>query len=342
MLNELQKQLNDVSQDLIKDNLYPGEILALVNNYKKLLFDSVSFNEGAIEAQIDISTHSGRAIAPKWAGMYINDYLRTYRFCKAIFKATKDVIEKEGKAHILYAGTGPFASLVLPLTYFFTNEQLKFTLLEIHEHNYSKLQHVIKKFELEGYVEDIVCCDAAEYTIENPKSINILLSETMMNALKDEHQVAITYNLLNQLSEKTILIPEKIELALLAVNEDIYDANKKSLDEPQAYFDKLGSLFTLNKKTVFDNKDHFNNAFPTVTFKEVITTVPEETNQNFNTLSIATIITIYKDIGLDIDDSALTQLQKLIDLNPMLQTVTQLKSNYKCGRKPGLQFKITN
>lgn len=335
-----QARLKELSKTIVQDHLYPGEVLQAVNAFKQLMMETIHFDENVPEAQYDKLTHSGKAIAPKWAGMCVTDYQRTYTFCKALYLATQKIVQEKGHIHILYAGTGPFATLVLPLTQHFTSDQLQLTLLEIHEYSFEMLQNTIQEFGLEKYIVNAENCDATEYIIDNPESIDLLVTETMMHSLKDEHQVSITYHLLSQLKKEVVLIPHKIELELVAVNEDIRDTNRKSLEDPKPYSKKLGSLFTLDKETVFKNHDHFKKHFPEVSFDAVEIEIPDATHRAYHNLSIATTIEVYPGISLEIDNSGLTVLQKLMDLNSMLQTVSKLEATYSCGSKPGLHFKM--
>ena len=50
--------------------------------------------------------------------MCVDDIMRTRRFVRGVYHAMADMLNaREGKINLLYAGTGPFAMLVLPSIY---------------------------------------------------------------------------------------------------------------------------------------------------------------------------------------------------------------------------------
>lgn len=336
-----QPDLAPIAAIIYQDNASYGEVLQATKAYRQLLYNATEINMELPEATADTFTTSGKAIASKWAGMCVDDFLRTQRFCKGVLKAvTSRKQESNEIIHIVYAGTGPFAALVLPLTTRFSAEEICFTLLEVNDYSFKMLKKTIAYFKLDAYVRHMEQCDATDYEFVNPQQVDILLTETMTHALKSEHQVAISYRMLSQLPESTILIPEEISLNLVAVDAEILDRNQKSLDPPIPYFERLGNFFTLNKKEIRKFQDEFNMGFPNFNFPEVSIIVPPNSNMKYHYLSVETRIHIYEDEVLEIDDSGLTSLMKLVDFNPLLTTVSAVAGRYICGQNPGLQCRL--
>lgn len=335
------KNLDEIAEIIYNDESSFGELLMAVKAYGILLSEATGFDIDVPEAQTDIFTDSGKVIASKWARLCVDDYLRTKRFSNGLYKAILSKKEEgKEKIHILYAGTGPFATLVLPLTRRFSPNEISFTLLELNDHSFQNLEKVVAHFGIEDYITDMEKCDATTYKVSDDSEVDILLTETMTHGLKSEHQVSISYNLLSQLSEDTILIPEEIQLDLVAVNSEIQDANARSMDEPKPYYRKLGRLFTLSKSEIKTHSDSFKSNFPNFTFPEKLVEVPADTNRKYNFLAIGTYIKIFGSEVLDYNDSGLTVMLNLMELNPMMTTVSEISGSYVCGENPGLNCRI--
>jgi predicted RNA methylase len=140
--------------------------------------------------------------------------------------------------HVLYAGTGPFATLALPVMMMFKPEDVQFTFLEINTESIDILKQVIDSLDLHAYVKDIYQCDASVWEVAST-AIDIVISETMNRALKTEPQLAIMLNLASQLPQDTVFLPEEIKVSLCKWN------NKDK--EPE----KLAELIAFNKALMY-------------------------------------------------------------------------------------------
>ena len=105
-----------------------------------------------IDADVN-ATHlhlaSGKAIGLKWAAMCIQDLIRTKQFMSGVNKAIldKQKIKTEGLIQILYAGSGPFATIVMPLITKFTPDEIQFTCLEVNPISVQSLKNVIEALD---------------------------------------------------------------------------------------------------------------------------------------------------------------------------------------------------
>jgi hypothetical protein len=343
-MNEAKKKLSEISSQLFSNDASFGEIFQIVKDYKALLEKATSINFEDSQTGENIFTESGKAIGPKWAGMCVDDVFRTQKFCRGLLKAVKakQSTNPSKKVHIVYAGTGPFATLVLPLTTIFTSEEITFSFLEINELSINGLKETISFFEIASYIDKIEQCDATTYTFINEDHIDIVIIEAMMFSLKDEHQVSISYNLISQLSKEVILIPEKITLNLLAVNAERRNANKLTLKESIPYSEKLGRLFQLSKDEIFKNANAFMEAFPNYEFPQTRIEIPRTLYRNFDELHVETEIKIFENEVLQIDESGLTVLDKFHEFKSMMTPSQYLVATYMCGQKPGLYFRFEN
>ena len=343
-MNQAKKELTAISSKLLNPDSSFGEVFQAVKEYKALLLTATSLDFGEMETEANIFTESGKAIGPRWASLCVDDTFRTQKFCRGLLKAVQQKREESptSKIHILYAGTGPFATLVLPLTTIYSSEEICFTFLEINELSIKGLRETIAYFEIEDYVSLIEKTDATTHKLKNQQEIDIVIIEAMMFSLKGEHQVPISYNLISQLSNDVVLIPQEISLNLLAVNSERRHANKQSLGGPIPYFERLGTMFSLNKGEINKQATLFFETFPETEFPENKIEIPNVINRNFNELHIETQITIYKDEVLQIDESGLSTLDKIHEFKSMMAPSKYIAASYMCGQNPGLYFKFIN
>ncbi|MBQ4811583.1 class I SAM-dependent methyltransferase [Pseudoalteromonas luteoviolacea] len=160
-------------------------------------------------------TACGVAISPVQAAKCFEETIRTQMFAQGVAKAISDKLTAAIKPiRILYAGTGPYATLLLPLLAASTEQlPLEITLLDIHKENIAAVEALITHFGLEGYHIELVHGDATQW---RPKSeqqyFDIIISETMTALLKREPQVFIFKHLVQYLQADGVLIPERVSL----------------------------------------------------------------------------------------------------------------------------------
>lgn len=301
----------------------------------ELLVKHAALDPEAIANRNNNHLQTGKAIGATWAAMCIQDLLRTKKFMDGLYHAvTRLHQENSGRSiHILYAGTGPFATLVLPLTARFGSDQLQFTLLEVNETSYQCLQRTIDVFQLDPYVHDTCCTDAATHIINTDAPVDILLSETMQHALIKEPQVAIVMNLLPQLPPGCLLIPENIILEAVLVNQSKRTQWKMghAMAEEETIY-KLGRVFEVNKDTIL--KQVQATDIPHYEFSPVKVEIPSMIIPRFPTLQILTTIRIFQTDQLLPDQCALTLPLTIADLSASFPKEIIFK--YVPGTTPGL------
>ncbi len=157
---------------------------------------------------------TGKAISPLDAGRCLLDFARTTKFLRGVRAAIDQTQSRfPGETiHVLYAGCGPFAPLVLPLATVLKPRQAQFTFLDIHPRSLQCVKRIVEALELSPFVRRCVPCDATVYDHGDEPPIHVLVIECMQKALDKEPQVAIAMNLVPQMCEGGILIPERILL----------------------------------------------------------------------------------------------------------------------------------
>ena len=218
--------LEAITEILLSDSTSALELKITLSDYRKLLLKATSLDVNRAEHRTDIQLENGIAIGLSWAASCLDDSIRTRKFIRGT-KLAIDQKLKESRnvdfnfprpVHLLYAGIGPFATLILPLLYHYSEQELLVTLLDVNPASAENVSKLIKHFGFENHVIEIRCADATETIFQDAEKFDILLSETMQHTLQSELQVVICAHLLNQLSKEAILILQSIDLELVSLS----------------------------------------------------------------------------------------------------------------------------
>lgn len=307
MKKTIQSRLHEIASILRKEDLDYSEVAAAINQYQDIVLNINSFDIESHELRNDIYFENGKALGTSWAAMCLQDGMRTKMFVKGLIEAVETKISESKKpVHILYAGTGPFATLILPVLASYSTDEVVCSLLEINDASFNNMKCVIEECGFHDHVVDYIQADATQLVLENPDKIDILVSETMQRALESEQQVPIVMNLMSQLNRNTILIPEKIDVIACQMG------NKKlaSVRSEEDYIQRLGSVLELSKKgldeLVYERDEKMNIGFEAKVFK-----IRPEKIAEFDELSLMTEIQVFGDTWLRTYDSGLTIPKKL-------------------------------
>lgn len=162
------------------------------------------------------ATAYGKAVSTITAAQCAEDYERGRVFIQGVYQAVQDqlAVKDQEPVRLLYAGTGPFGWLVLPLLSMFTAEQLQVTALDIHEQSLGRFRKLCEDYEVADRISDWVCADACCWIPEQSMVFDIILSETMKYLLQQEPQVQIFSWLQQFLAPEGVLIPESVTLGV--------------------------------------------------------------------------------------------------------------------------------
>lgn len=185
-----------------------GKLRAFVERHSQLSMEaSDSMNEG------ESTLASGWAISPVQAALCAREPLRSAAFIQGLAAAIHAASTPQRPVSVLYAGCGPFALLALPLMAIFSPQQLRFTILEVHQEALDYARVLIDKLGYGAHVAAFVCTDAATWRIAPDAAPDVIVSETMNTALGKEPQVAIMRNLFLQ-APQAALVPTAIAVHL--------------------------------------------------------------------------------------------------------------------------------
>lgn len=193
-------------------------------------------------------TAQGKAVSPTTAAQCAEDVQRTRIFMQGVYAAIQQKLQHHNHQinhqaiDVLYAGTGPFGLLLIPLLPLLDARQLRVTLLDIHPESLTKLQRLIDFLDVSNFIVQAECADACEW--QSAKKFDLIISETMRQGLIQEPQVSIFSHLQQFLKADGWLIPEIIRLNLWLSAGAFPTGNE--CKNPDVH---LGSVFQLDKTT---------------------------------------------------------------------------------------------
>ena len=223
-------KLKHIADTLLDEASSPARLRATLNAFMQLCTEiggvvpDRSFNAWAGDSLLK----DGVAISPEAAAHCVHDTQRSVVFIRAAFAAIKAAQKRftNGPIDILYAGCGPFATILLPLLGRFNPDELTVHLLDIHQRSLDSVALLIKHCGLQAHRISYIQADACHY--QHPNNPHVIIAETMQKSLEQEPQFAVTANLAPQLQANGIFIPQKVEVALcLAKLEDETAAFKR-------------------------------------------------------------------------------------------------------------------
>lgn len=147
----------------------------------------------------------------------VNEPLRTQLYQAAVCEGVARKVEEKGHCRVAYLGTGPAASLVLPALTRFTPEQLSVCFVEGNANSYRLLQSLLTEAGFRSHVEAVHNMNAVSPLARDTigRNFDVVVTETMAQALLYEPQFAITQNLGRFiLAEDGLWIPEAVNIGL--------------------------------------------------------------------------------------------------------------------------------
>ena len=307
-----------------------GNDFAAMKNAIDILYEKFSnitnISAGQLNQDDCIQLQSGKAISKTSAALCLLDIGRTATFLRGINKALKKKKqEKSGvPTRVLYAGTGPFGTLVIPLLLLHRPCEIMVDLLDINHKSLDALQEIISTLGLATSIGSIYHEDATTFKIS--KHYDIVVSETMQACLKNEPQVAIMQNLIPQLHETSVFIPQEITVdANLTNNKMEQDRIFSQESTPSFHRISLGNVFKVNK-------DHLDT---TLMKKQFV--IPADVSE-FPVFKLFTTVTVFGNQVLGENESSITMPIKYLDFRN--EHGNKVECTYVQGVKPRIECKI--
>jgi len=272
----------------------------------------------------EIILPSGKAISPSAAAHCLLEMKRTAVFLRGIKKAIDGKINEGRKnINILYAGCGPYATLVTPLLTLYRPGTIRVALLDINNASLNAVKKLITSLGLKDFISDYILADASVYKVN--KDYDIVISETMQACLQNEPQVAIMKNLIPQMSENAVFIPQQIYI-------DCYLRNPGKWNEKEAMHTEVKSIY-LDKLFLIDKSN------PDISGCRKIINIPDKLN-DFIELVLYTTIVVFEDKILRVNDCSLNLPMKFYEFRE--RYAKSIEFSYSLNPNPKIDCKVVD
>ncbi|MFT4825131.1 MAG: hypothetical protein ACI9DH_000991 [Halioglobus sp.] len=220
-------KLAAITDTILDETSTPEQLRSVLHEFSKLcsqasgVVPNNSFDAWAEDSFLS----SGVAINAQAAAHCVTDYQRTVVFLRGINAALVELLERfpEAPIKILYAGCGPYGTLLLPLLDRFDPDRLDIALIDYHQQSLDSVAQLIDFFDYRNYTINLHRGDACDY--QHAEALHLIVAEVMQKALEQEPQFEATANLAPQLNPGGLFIPQRIEVELclgsLAQERDI-------------------------------------------------------------------------------------------------------------------------
>lgn len=269
-------------------------------------------------------TAQGKAVSPTTAAQCAEDVQRTLIFMQGVDAAIQQKLQHKNNQSIdvLYAGTGPFGLLLIPLLPLLDAARVRVTLLDIHAESLTKLQRVIDSLGVGNFIVQAEQADACVWQTE--QKFDLIISETMRQGLIQEPQVSIFSHLQQFLKDDGWLIPEIIRLDLW-----LSSGGYSAMSERKNSDVHLGSVFQLDR----DSAMQLGNGDTACTHGDIW--VPDYVAA-LQDLKLTTFIQVFGEHQLHENQSQLTL--PLYERNARVQPNSLLRFHYEQGAYPRCVF----
>ena len=334
-MHENRERLAALANDLLSLD-HPGRLREAAIGLHALCAAATGIGGDADDGNVDAGTMlpSGVALDPASAGLCTIQYPRTAAFLRGVLRAVKEAQARfpGRRIEVLYAGCGPFAPLAIPLMTRFSADEVRFTLLDIHQESLDAARLLVERYGFSAHVREYVKADAAVYRHPAEEPLHIVVTETMQRALMREPQVAVTLNLAPQLCAGGILLPERITVdacLYCPATEFSFAGGESSEPTPKGERVRvpLGKLIELDMASVPLLKNSG--------FSPVRVLLPAQTKPRWR-LMLRTLVTVFEDIVLGEYESGITCPYVGKDLDA-LKPESEVEFHYELGSVPGFR-----
>jgi predicted RNA methylase len=333
---DIQKEILNATSEYFSDRFDHQHLSHATTAYKALLAEICGQDMDVTDGKSDMEFDNGKALGTFWAAQCLDAQWRTRQFIRGINKAIKERLKTQKTVHILYAGTGPYATLMLPIVLRYASHDIQYTFVEVNPLSFQILKKVLLKSGLATHNITLVKADASKYKTDPKNQPDIVVSETMQNALAKEQQVPIFLNLMTQANNNPVFIPEKIEL---------YIGLKKAgvpMDKPQAkHYHKVESVLEISKASMFSPNRSAIHHIGEFSFPEKRTFIKGEKLRGFDQLVILTEIQVYRDECIGICETGLTTPLFIAEIPDYIKGDAIIDTQYKVGSEPKLDYSIS-
>ncbi len=331
------EEFSHLTLALLNEDGSRGILAGIVGELVDILENASDFQIDRDSTVVEGETASGDglAISPMQAALCAGEFQRTAVFLRGLRDAILEAVERRSPepVRVLYAGSGPYATLAVPLMTVFPPEKVRFTVLDIHAESIASAQSVVHRLGLDRSVASFVLADACEYTIPADATPDIILSETMSAALEREPQVAIMRHLLGQAPD-AVIVPAsvRVEAFLVDTEKEIDVVVPDSGGAPVAgQPDRVlvGPVFELNASTIRSWASLSGDRLPAAAIH-----IPPPPNPHYRPFLFTTVATHGEHV-LRTHDSSVTGIREVTGIGD-ISSGRSVQFHYRLGTAPRL------
>lgn len=324
--------INSISDTLLDESSAPEKLRAALDAFVRVCAEVTnvrpdpSFDAWAEDSFLD----HGVAINTQAAAQCALDYQRSVVFIRGIYAAIGSLRKHFGDQpiEILYAGCGPFATLVLPLLGKFQPGDMKLYLLDYHQRSLDSVELLLEHFGYSHHIVQTIRGDACSY--KHTGKLHLVVAETMQKSLEQEPQFAVTANLAPQLVPFGVFIPQRIDVVLC-----LCKLGKPGVPYP------LANVFTLAPDHAFEQmklvETRFHQTSPEL--EPTIVVIPEMTHIARLDAALFTRICVFEKYRLKDYDSQITLPLRCNEMLPLTPGECY-RVSYQLGTYPKFNFEL--
>lgn len=328
-----------IGRTLLDPASHPGELRETVMEFAELCgrITGIDVAGGDRAFERDTLLAAGKAVSPLTAARCARELARTAVFVRGLEAALVAASARfEARPlHVLYAGCGPYATLILPLLPFLDPEDVRFTLVDVHQEALAGALAVIRHFGFEKCVAGTLKADATTHDFGALRPIHVALTETMQQALAKEPQVAVSANLVRHLEPEGILVPERVTVSLVLLDPKREFTllppdfpPDRELPRSERVRVPLGEVMVLDRKTA----SAYPHSLPTPLIR-----LPGPAARNRLVPALLTGIQVFGPHVLGDYDCSLT-LPVMLRPSEVPGEDADLRFHYRTGTRPGIEW----
>ena len=344
--------LNAISDTILDETSSPDELSDALDAYVLECSEVTNVRpDPSFDAWAEDSLlPTGVAINVQAAAHCALDYKRSVVFIRGAYAAINELKLRfpNTPLEILYAGCGPFATLLLPLLGKFIPGDFRLHLLDFHQRSLDSVKLLVAHFDLFAYDIQTIKDDASNY--KHSGKLHLVIAETMQKSLEQEPQFAVTANLAPQLRPTGVFIPQCIEvvLCLADLEQERYVVgqalnNEGSDPEIDARRYPLATVCTLSPNSACGQmqlaQEHSNLIGPQL--EPTIVTIPMIPELAQRDAALFTHIAVFEQYRLKDYESQITLPLKCHELLP-LSAGDRYRVSYQLGSYPRFDFERLN